>query len=294
MERDSVLSWVQALRAQHPNMGTRKLHYLMQPLLREHGMRCGRDRLFALLRSCNLLIRRKRHLARTTNSQHKLRVFPNLLADAQLDGPNQAWVADITYLRIGSTFRYLSLLTDGWSRMIVGWHLHGNLEASGPLRALQMAIRQRGGEGSTIHHSDRGIQYCCHEYLNQSFAAGLRTSMTADLHCYENALAERVNGILKNEYLLKTRFTNETTMRQATAQAIFLYNMKRPHWALNLATPAQRHTEEKDSRRPVHSGVLSTAPYRPFAPLPLPLREGKGSGESSGAVESTHHPLFVT
>jgi transposase InsO family protein len=170
-----------------------------------------------------------------------LPVFHNLIKDLELAAPNQVWVSDITYIRTGSSFIYVSLITDAYSRKIVGWNAGDTLEAIGCLNALQGALKELPGDCSPIHHSDRSCQYCCHAYVKALKKAGLKTSMTEQNHCYENALAERVNGILKDEYNLFARFTDKKQAIRAIKQALYLYNNKRPHLALDYQFPVQVH-----------------------------------------------------
>lgn len=229
-------------RAQHPHMGGRKLLQLIRPELERLGIIIGRDRFFGVLREHGLLIRKRRAKGpQTTNSQHAFRRHENLLVRTPVTGPHQALVSDITYLRVGDHFGYLSLVTDAWSRKIVGWCLHRSLATAGPLAALDMAIAQLPSSATPIHHSDRGFHYCCHAYIDRLTERGLTVSMTEINHCYENAMAERINGILKHEYELRQRFGNFATAMRATKQAIWLYNTRRPHLALNYGFPEVVH-----------------------------------------------------
>jgi transposase InsO family protein len=158
-----------------------------------------------------------------------------------MERPNQVWVSDITYIRTGDKFAYLSLITDRYSRKIVGWHLSDNLGMEGCLEALKKALSTCRDTSGIIHHSDRGIQYCSHPYTKLLTQKGMQISMTEENHCYENGLAERVNGILKDEYMLESRFKDINQARRTCAQAIMLYNTRRPHWALKLRTPEEVH-----------------------------------------------------
>jgi putative transposase len=236
-----VVDLVKQERCIQPQIGTRKLQVLLTPSLKAQGVTIGRDRLFAVLKREGLLIKKRRRGQRTTDSRHHYHVYTNRFADAMIDAPHQAWVSDLTYVRVGDGFRYLSLVTDACSRKIVGWHLHQTLEASGPYRAAQMAIRQLPEGATPLHHSDRGCQYCCYDYIDLLTDAGVGISMTEINHCYENAMAERLNGILKHEYGLKDRFASMEQALQATKQAIALYNGRRPHFALNYETPNACH-----------------------------------------------------
>jgi transposase InsO family protein len=228
-------------RAVQPRLGGRKLLHVLRADLWEGGVRIGRDRFFEVLGDHALLIHRKARSARTTDSRHPMRVYENLLARLTLSGPHQAWVSDITYLRTDQGFVYLCLVMDAFSRAIVGFDCSDTLEREGALRALGQALRQLPGGHAAIHHSDRGSQYCCGEYVEKLRKAGVRISMTEANHCYENARAERLNGILKQEYGLDACFAGKAEARRAVQEAVLLYNHRRPHQSLNYATPMQVH-----------------------------------------------------
>lgn len=237
----SVLAEVRKLRREHPKLGGRKLMHELRAELRKWGRGFGRDKFFDLLRYHDLLIKRKRKYAVTTNSDHPFYKYKNELTDKSITGPNQVWVSDITYLRTRNGFVYLSLITDAYSRMIVGWNVDSSLAAESTVKAAKQAIRQCKHPRNVIHHSDRGIQYCCYAYTKMLKALGITISMGDAGNCYDNALAERVNGILKDEYLLDAEFIDLDHSIKATAQAIYLYNHKRPHWSLGFQKPAEVH-----------------------------------------------------
>jgi transposase InsO family protein len=232
---------VRDIRKLHSRMGGKKLYKLLKPAIEDAGIKMGRDKFFELLARNGLLIRRKRKYVYTTDSYHHFRVYKNLLRYRLLTGANQAWVSDITYIRMAEDFFYLFLITDKFSRKIVGWHLSDSLRVSGAVEALKMAIRQCSDTTGVIHHSDRGIQYCCKDYVALLKKAGIQISMTEENHCYENATAERVNGILKQEYGLDDTFINGEIAAKAVREAVWLYNTERPHWSLKMATPEQIH-----------------------------------------------------
>jgi transposase InsO family protein len=213
----------------------------LRPKLAEAGVKIGRDRFFEVLREKSLLIERLPGMPKTTDSRHCLPVFHNLVKGMALASANQVWVGDITSIRTDEGFRYLSLLMDLWSRKIVGYHVGDTLEAEGVLRALEMALRDLSQGALPVHHSDRGCQYCSHRYVEKLKARGLRVSMTEEMHCYENANAERLNGILKQEYGLDCLFRRKEQVLAATDEAVFLYNTKRPHLSLNCETPEKMH-----------------------------------------------------
>jgi len=229
-------------RQQQARLGTRKLYHLLKPEWERAGVRMGRDRMFEELRKRDLLLKPvPAQYPRTTQSYHNLPVFRNVVKGLEVTAPNQVWVSDLTYLRTRESFVYLALITDKYSRKIVGWHAGDTLEAVGCVRALERALADLP-EGSTpIHHSDQGSQYCCHEYVNRLQASGLQISMTEADHCAENALAERMNGILKQEYGLGMELPSKESAYRAARQGIELYNTRRPHRALDYRIPAQVH-----------------------------------------------------
>ncbi len=236
---DIILAHVHRERKIQPKLGARKLLVRISQSLMEQGVSIGRDRLFNLLRHNDLLIKRKSKYCVTTDSRHRFRVYCNLLYDADVTGPNQVVVSDITYLRVGEKFVYLALVTDYFSRSIVGWYCNDSLESLGAQKALGKALKQLPEGCKIIHHSDRGSQYCCHAYIKM--LDGHQISMTEKNHCYENSKAERVNGILKQEYGLDGVFKSKADVLKAVREAVYLYNNLRPHQALGYRYPAQVH-----------------------------------------------------
>jgi len=232
---------VHGFRRQHPRIGGKKLYFLLKDDMAQAGIRLGRDRFFELLARNKLLVKRRRKYISTTDSYHRFRVYRNLLKDKVLSKAHQGWVSDITYIRTRQGFVYLFLVTDAYSRKVVGWHLSGSLRIEGAVRALKMAIRQCPCAEGLVHHSDRGIQYCSIEYVGLLKKAGISISMTEENHCYENATAERVNGILKQEYGLDETLVSALQATKAVKEAVNSYNTSRPHWSLKLATPQQVH-----------------------------------------------------
>lgn len=247
IDAELVLDLVREERRVQPRLGTRKLRFMIKDAMKEAGVALGRDRFFGLLREADLLVGRlPREWVNTTCSQHKLPVYPNLIRDLAVAGPNVVWVIDLTYLRTDEGFMFLALVTDKGSRKIVGYHCAENLETGGCVRALRMALAELPSDARPIHHSDRGTQYCSHEYGNVLAERGLPISMTEKNHCAENALAERMNGILKGEYGLGGRLESKAQARRAVDQAIETYNDRRPHTALQLRTPGQAHRLSKE------------------------------------------------
>jgi len=246
-----VLVLVGEFRALMPMIGTRKLLFMLVPELEKHEIKMGRDLLFDLLRFHGLLIRSKKYLVKTTDSHHWLRRYPNLIVNLVLTAPEQLWVSDITYIRTLEGFSYLSLITDAYSRKIVGYALHHNLEAVGCIQALDMAIasRKRLAIFSLIHHSDRGIQFCSNNYTAILNADKIAISMTQSGSPYENALAERVNGIIKNEFFPKKVYQNHEEAKKMIAVIIGHYNEIRPHASLDYLTPDQAHQREGELKK---------------------------------------------
>ena len=242
VEGELVVGLVQRERRLQPRLGTRKLHHMLKRELEQAGVRLGRDRMFEELRKRDLLLKPlPAQYPHTTQSYHNLPIFRNMIKDKPLQAPNEVWVSDLSYLRTVEGFVCLALITDKFSRKIVGWHVGDSLEAVGCVRAMERALTQLPEGSRPIHHSDQGSQYCCHEYVNRLQERGLAISMTETNHCAENALAERMNGILKQEYGLGLEFPSKTAAHQAVRQGIDLYNTRRPHNSLGKRTPAEVH-----------------------------------------------------
>jgi len=229
------------VRCRHEQLGGKKLYELCKEKIHNIDDKVGRDKFFDILRRHRLLVKRRKKYVYTTDSYHRFKVYKNRFKEQLLTKAHQAWVSDITYVRTNKGFMYLFLLTDAYSRKIVGWSLSESLAIEGAIKALKMAMNQCANTQGLIHHSDRGIQYCCKEYVRVLTEAEIIISMTEENHCYENAIAERVNGILKMEYGLEETFTDTKRLLKATEEAVWLYNMQRPHWSLQLSTPHQIH-----------------------------------------------------
>ena len=235
--KSQVIKLVKNCRKTLSREGTRKLHKELGKSFSERNLKIGRDSLFNILREENMLIKRKKSFVKTTNSYHHFHKYNNLIKNIKATRPNQIWVSDITYVRSYKGFCYLALITDLYSRKIVGYDVSSSLELEGCLRALKRAFKTAGNTKGLIHHSDRGVQYCSHIYVNQLKKRKIKISMTEENHCYENAVAERVNGILKDEFYLDQTFNNENHIKQATKNAIALYNERRLHLSLDFKTP---------------------------------------------------------
>ena len=236
-----VVGLVKEIRAELPRCGTAKLHFMLSEKLKEHRIKLGRDALYDLLRQHGYLIRQRRRRPHTTDSRHPFRKYPNLIRGMEIDCPNQLWVSDITYIAIGTGFGYLSIVTDAYSRKVVGYWLHENLNREGPIQALLQAQRQRKSRQNLTHHSDRGSQYCCADYVKMLEGFSIHISMTENGDPYENALAERINGILKTEFGLAERFQTFDQAQEKVALAIHHYNHTRPHASVDYLTPDEAH-----------------------------------------------------
>lgn len=221
-----------------PHLGGKKLYHLIKAPIQQHAIKMGRDKLFLWLRKEDLLVRRKKRYTKTTHSTHRFRVHKNLIKDVPITGPDQCWVSDITYLHLQRGFCYLALITDAYSRKIIGFDVSQSLELTGCMRALKMACANRKGK-STIHHSDRGFQYCSYPYIDELRENGIQVSMGEVGNCYDNAQAERVNGILKSEFNLDATFRDLGHAQKAAREAICIYNEKRPHMAIGLKMPTE-------------------------------------------------------
>jgi len=232
-----LLHIVQKRRKSLPREGVRKLMKSLNNDFKKKQLKVGRDTLFKVLREHNMLTLRKKYSARTTNSYHRFYKYKNIIKDIEVSRPNQVWVSDITYIRTLKGFCYLALITDMHSRKIVGYDLSNSLELTGCVRALNKAVYQAKSIKGLIHHSDRGIQYCSNIYTLILKRKKISISMTEENHCYENALAERVNGILKDEFYLDQTFINTAHAKRAAKNAINLYNQVRLHLSLDFKTP---------------------------------------------------------
>lgn len=247
MEHVIIIKRVQEIRKDMPRIGTRKLYFLLCDTLRGHGITIGRDSLFNLLADYGMLVRRrKRKQACTTDSNHLFKRYPNLIRERMIIAADQLWVSDITYIGLPADFCYLSLITDAYSRKIVGYCLYPNLKKEGPLLALEMAlqIRDKSAPPGLMHHSDRGRQYCSDAYISQLTGSSITISMTEKGDPYENAMAERINGVLKAEFGLDKTFKNYEEAAVAVSRSILVYNQQRPHGSCNYLTPDQAHLQQ--------------------------------------------------
>jgi putative transposase len=240
-----IIEMIQQIRRSNKKMGGKKLYSLLQYQIQSIQPGMGRDKFFDLLGRRGLLVKRRRKYAVTTQSRHRFRTYSNMLLSFKANKPGQVWVCDITYIRVKQGFMYLFLITDGYSRKIVGWELSNSLGIEGAIKALQKAMKQCPESKGLIHHSDRGFQYCASHYTGRLKRKGIEISMAEAGNCYENAMAERVNGILKGEYGLDETFNDEQEALQATKEGIKSYNEQRPHWSLKLQIPAVVHANKQ-------------------------------------------------
>jgi len=245
VELAKIKPLVQKLRIQMPRVGTRKLYYLLKDQFKAQGIKIGRDALFDYLRSESMLVRRKKNYTKTTNSKHWLRKYPNLMRETKAVHPEQYFVSDITYIKSRERTHYLSLVTDAYSRKIMGYHLSDDMAAENVVKALKMANKSRTTHNKLVHHSDRGLQYCSSIYQKELELSNMTPSMTDGYDCYQNAIAERVNGILKNEFLIH-KCNNGKELRELIKQSIEIYNNERPHLSLNYKTPNFIHNKKTD------------------------------------------------
>jgi putative transposase len=240
IELAPVKDMVMEFRRFMPRLGGRKLYFLLKPKFDEQGIKLGRDGFFAYLREQRLLVQPVKRYTKTTHSNHWMKKHPNLLEGETIHGAEQAFVSDITYVETDEGVHYLSLVTDAYSRRIMGYEVSADMRSESVVKALRQAARQRRTRQPLIHHSDRGLQYCSAIYQNELKRHGIKPSMTDGYDCYQNALAERVNGILKQEFLLsKCRTLND--LKSLVEESVAIYNRLRPHLSLDMKTPEQVH-----------------------------------------------------
>jgi putative transposase len=251
IEDHLVLQEVIAMRKDHRVMGGRKLYEKLSPFLLDHQIKMGRDAFFTLLAINGLLVKKRRRRYITTWSKHWLRKWPNLIRGIELTGINQLWVSDITYWKVAGKHLYISLITDAYSHKIVGYHLAETLESVETIKAMKMALKQLQAvlTQPLIHHSDRGVQYCCDEYVKLLQDNNIRISMTENGDPLENAIAERMNGILKEEYLFPHQINSKEQAEKQLAVAVKLYNEQRPHFSIGLLTPELVHSKNLSTEK---------------------------------------------
>ncbi|MGW8124193.1 IS3 family transposase [Roseivirga echinicomitans] len=238
-----VVLMVEHIRMRMPRLGTRKLYYLLEGKLRPLGV--GRDRLFAIMKANNLQITPKRQYHITTDSHHRFRKHKNLIESLEINRPEQVWVSDITYIGTRANPMYLSLVTDTYSKRIMGFNVSKSLDASGAVSAMRQALKRRTyPKQELIHHSDRGLQYCCDAYQELLSKHKVACSMTESYDPYQNAVAERINGILKHEFILGITTSDLQLMQKLIDQSVHIYNEERPHLSCSMKTPNSMHTQK--------------------------------------------------
>lgn len=248
LRADAVKTMVDRERKQLPRLGTRKLHYLIKDDLEAQGLKFGRDKLFELMRFYDLQVKPRRRYTQTTNSKHWLRKWPNIIKNENISYPDQLWVSDITYIKTEQGNCYLNMVTDAYSRKIMGYAVEDNMETESMIEALKMALaRKQNVRIETIHHSDRGLQYCSKDYVNTAAKNNIKLSMTENGDPYENALAERMNRTIKEEFGMDRTMKNNEQVKKLVEESIFLYNNKRPHLALKMKTPDEVYYEKSRS-----------------------------------------------
>jgi transposase InsO family protein len=226
-----------------PRIGTRKLYHILKAEFQAKGIKAGRDKLFEILRNNQMLITRRRRYIQTTNSKHWLKKYPNLIKGLEIDRPEKLWVSDITYIRTEEGFSYLTMITDAYSIKIVGYNTSRSLGTEGTIEALKMAIKNRCSKGELIHHSDRGLQYCSKEYVELLEKNQIRISMTEGSDPYENAIAERMNRTIKEEFLITEKIRDHELLKKTVAESIDIYNAERPHLSCGMLYPAIVHEQ---------------------------------------------------
>ncbi|WP_019986996.1 IS3 family transposase [Rudanella lutea] len=251
LEYELLLEQVRAIRHDLPRIGAEKLHLMTADWCHQHGIKIGRDRFTELLKEHNLLVPRRTRKVSTTISHHQYFKYSNLVKDVKVNRPNQLWVSDITYIQVVNRFSYLSLITDAYSKKIVGWALKPNLGVGGPVAALRMALAQKGtnGKKKLIHHSDRGIQYCSKQYTSLLLGHDILISMTSQNESSENQIAERVNRTIKEEILENRGFHSHDHAAAEIERAIKAYNLVRPHSSCDYLTPEKAHLREGELRK---------------------------------------------
>lgn len=258
--RDKIVDWVIDYRKELPKTGTRKLYEYLHPKMRQDNIKMGRDALNALLRCRGMLIKKSKRYFITTDSNHFFYKSPNLLTDLKITHSEQVFVSDITYIKTDVGHAYLALVTDAYSRKIMGWCLQDNMKVSMVKEALNMAHKNCiFNHKNIIHHSDRGIQYCCPDYSQYAENKGFILSTTQQYDPYENAIAERINGILKYEFGLRKTIKSVEIAQKMTAQAVELYNNLRMHWSLDFKKPQEVHLQYDKQENKNYKRIKKTA-----------------------------------
>lgn len=240
---EQVVALVNKIRKRMPRIGTRKLYHILRKELQVEQLKVGRDKLFEIMKQNDLLIKKKKRYVQTTDSKHWLKRYPNLIKGMKIDRPEELWVSDITYIKTDEGFCYLAMITDAYSRKIVGYSTSRSLGTEITIGALKMAIENRKTFKDLIHHSDRGLQYCSGEYVELLERNGVKISMTEKSDPYENALAERMNRTIKEEFLVVEKFKNYQILQKTVEESIGIYNAERPHISCKMNYPEIVHQQ---------------------------------------------------
>jgi transposase InsO family protein len=247
IEQEILLDKIGDIRKDHKRLGGRKLFFKLETFMDEHNIKMGRDAFFDLLRDNKLLVKQRKSHHVTTNSNHWMKKYPHLIKDIEPIGPNHIWVSDITYWKTKGGHYYISFITDAYSRKIVGYHVADTMEAIESATALKMAIKTlKISAKGLIHHSDRGSQYCSSMYVNILKKEGIKISMTENGDPLENAIAERINGIIKGEYLFDYLIKTLLNAKEVLKSVVKLYNEDRPHSSIGNAVPSKVHNNDTD------------------------------------------------
>lgn len=236
-EEEKIVYLVKQIRKRMPKIGGKKMFYLLQDEFLREDIKVGRDKFFDILRANRLLIVRKKKYLMTTNSKHMFKKYPNIVKDIQITRKDQVWVSDITYIRTDEGFSYAAMITDAYTRKIVGYSIDRNMTTELVLNALDRALQQRQDYTGLIHHSDRGLQYCSKEYVNKLLSMGIQISMTENSDPYENALAERMNRTIKEEFIINEKVNSFIILQKLFYESVEIYNKERPHLSLLMKKP---------------------------------------------------------
>ena len=237
MQEARVIELAKQVRIEQYRLGTGKLYDDIKPFLQKENIKMGRDKVHNCLKKNNLTIKPKKKYRTTTDSKHFFRKYKNRIKNIDINRPEQVFVNDITYIKVGANYAYLFLVTDAYSKKIMGWTINYTMKVNDAIKAIKMAHSNRRFKNELFHHSDRGIQYCTPSYIKYIEKKGMIPSMTEDLHVYENAVAERVNGILKDEFDINCGFDSLKEARAVIAHSIHIYNNNRRHYSLHKLTP---------------------------------------------------------
>jgi len=237
LEKELVFELTKGVRRIMPRTGTHKVYLDIKDDIEKSGYKIGRDKVHKYLKDKDLLIKPKKKYKVTTDSKHFFRKHKNLIKSLEINRPEQVFVNDITYIKIKNKYAYLFLVTDAYSKKIMGWTINYTMKVKDGKKAILMAHKNRRFKTGVYHHSDRGIQYCTPSYIKYIEKKGMIPSMTEEAHVYENAVAERINGILKSEFSIDIGFNSLKEARKIIERSIYVYNNFRRHISLHNLTP---------------------------------------------------------